>query len=116
MYSTGMNTAHVASPLQNLSQDKVAHAAAATHSEQQIHLLERARKAELMANMAVPSLPVPTYQERPPQRRGPVPQEPCEVDSKDFSTRTRSKLTGNDSLQIPYACRTLILIAEKRSV
>lgn len=102
-----MTTAHVASPLQNLSQDKVAHAAAATHSEQQIHLLERARKAELMANMAVPSLPVPTYHERPPQRRGPVPQEPWD-DSKDFSTSGRSKLTGNDSLQLPFSCRALM--------
>ena len=66
-----------------MSQDKAMQAVAPARSEQKIHVAERARKAELMENMAVALLPVSTYQEKPPQRRGPVPQEPLGVERKE---------------------------------
>jgi hypothetical protein len=95
-----VTTCSHASALQYVSQDKAAQAAAATRSEQQIHLLERARKSELVADLALPPLPVSTYQEQPLQRRGPAPQEPREIDPKVFGAAVNSKLTGNDTVQI----------------
>ena len=101
-----------ASPLQYVSQEKAAQAAAAARSEQQMHLLERARKCELVEDLAILSLPVSTYQEQPPQRRGQAPQEPRTIDPKDFGTAANPKLPGNDAVQFLH--RTLI--AEQLSI
>jgi hypothetical protein len=61
---------------QRVALGQAAHEALATHTEQQVHLLKRAQKAEWAREMAVPELPVALYHELAPQRRGPAPVEP----------------------------------------